>query len=375
MKPHQEDTRLSAYVLGELSQEETLKLDHEVASDPALRLAVTEIEKRQAILTEALGGNSYQLLPRQKNEIMRAAKEATRDGQIVELKSHRQIPVAWIWPVGAAAVIGGGLLLLSLLSPPENKPIKKSVAKGGDGVSQLESRGIQAVDESSARIPLITGDESLLLIRSAIREKDQLPHENDVRVEEILNAFPLKAKNSVAISSGCSIGTEIVQCPWKPSASLLFVHVRGDRNSDKELAVTFHRNERVVSDFSVFGYQIIAGTAGNESAELLKKGDETFVAIFVDGIGKDLGRINWSVDGEEAPPILLSYDRETKVSSDARFASLICSFGMWLKDDTDGVIDDEMLLGLAREAAAENEVPDRYDFLALIEQAIQLNEQ
>ena len=50
MKIEQDDPRLTAYVLGELSPQETRQFDHAIAGDPALKLAVKEIERAQAEL-------------------------------------------------------------------------------------------------------------------------------------------------------------------------------------------------------------------------------------------------------------------------------------------------------------------------------------
>jgi hypothetical protein len=36
------------------------------------------------------------------------------------------------------------------------------------------------------------------------------------------------------------------------------------------------------------------------------------------------------------------------------------------------MIDDSLILGLAREVAAESMVPDRYDFLELVDQAVKV---
>jgi hypothetical protein len=61
-----------------------------------------------------------------------------------------------------------------------------------------------------------------------------------------------------------------------------------------------------------------------------------------------------------------------ETSSDSRFASLICGFGLWLREERPEIIDDAMILGLAREIAAESLVPDRYDFLELVDQAVKV---
>ena len=61
-------------------------------------------------------------------------------------------------------------------------------------------------------------------------------------------------------------------------------------------------------------------------------------------------------------------------SDDARFAALVCAFGLWLRGEGGGMIDEEVMLALAREVASGRMVADRYDFLNLIDEATKLPE-
>ncbi len=58
MKLHQEDPRLTAYILGELAPAEAKAVEHAVAGDPALQLVLAEAEKTQSQLCELLGGGA-----------------------------------------------------------------------------------------------------------------------------------------------------------------------------------------------------------------------------------------------------------------------------------------------------------------------------
>ncbi|MFN5868104.1 MAG: hypothetical protein ACK46A_02100, partial [Akkermansiaceae bacterium] len=102
----------------------------------------------------------------------------------------------------------------------------------------------------------------------------------------------------------------------------------------------------------------------------LSAGQETMVALLVESKSADLGKLVWSVNGETAPAIDLVSNYEKEASSDSRFASLICGFGLWLREEKPAIIDDALILALAREVAAESLVADRYDFLELVDQAV-----
>jgi hypothetical protein len=87
-----------------------------------------------------------------------------------------------------------------------------------------------------------------------------------------------------------------------------------------------------------------------------------------------LGSLHGSVGGREASPLPLVREPEREPSDDARFAALVCAFGLWLRGEGGGMIDEEVMLALAREVASGSMVADRYDFLNLIDEAAKLPE-
>ena len=373
MKIEQDDPRWIAYVLGELSAKEAKQFDHAIAGDPALKLALKEIERSQADLLKFLGTESDTLLPRQRSAIMQAAREASGSGKIVSMKPQRKEFNIWAWPLAAAAVVTATMFIVTMLPAPETGDSDKKVGNGSikpsfDEFVAVENRG-QA--RKSIALPLIAGNKSLTQITRSIRELGNLPSRQDVRIEEMLNAFPLDTNGSVALLNGASLGAEVVECPWSPSGSLVFVKIRGARDRSSKLSVEFNSNDRSVISSRLLGYEIEENTRDRKSMpQELSTGQETLVAILIEAKSQDLGQLVWSVDGQTAPMIELVRDSEKEASSDSRFASLICGFGLWLREEKPEIIDDPLILGLAREVAAESLVPDRYNFLTLVDQAV-----
>lgn len=373
MKIEQDDPRWIAYVLGELSAKEAKQFDHAIAGDPALKLALKEIERYQADLLKFLGTESDTLLPRQRSAIMQAAREASGSGKIVSMKPQRKEFNIWAWPLAAAAVVTATMFIVTMLPAPETGDSDKKVGNGSiksssDEFVAVENRG-QA--RKSIALPLIAGNKSLTQITRSIRELGNLPSRQDVRIEEMLNAFPLDTNGSVALLNGASLGAEVVECPWSPSGSLVFVKIRGARDHSSKLSVEFNSNDRSVISSRLLGYEIEENTRDRKSMpQELSAGQETLVAILIEAKSQDLGQLVWSVDGQTAPMIELVRDSEKEASSDSRFASLICGFGLWLREEKPEIIDDPLILGLAREVAAESLVPDRYNFLTLVDQAV-----
>lgn len=373
MKIEQDDPRLTAYVLGELSPKEAKQFEHAIAGDPALKLAVNEIERTQADLLKFLGAETDTLLPRQRSAIMRAAREASGQENIISLKPQRKPFSIWTWPLAAAAVVTATMFIVTMIPAPNNGDSDGNVANGSDKGLGEDFVAVENSGQSRKNIglPLVAGNKSLTQITRSIRDTGNLPNKQDVRIEEILNSFPLDAKGSVALWKGNSLGAEVVECPWSPSGSLVFVKIRGAKDKSSKLSIEFQSNENTVISSRLLGFELEQNDRERKPMpQMLSAGQETMVALLVESKSHELGKLVWSVDGEAGPAVELVRDANKEASSDSRFASLICGFGLWLRGEKPEIIDDALILGLAREVAAESLVADRYDFLELVDQAV-----
>ena len=371
MKLHQEDPRLTAYALGELPPEEAAAVAHAIAVDPALRAAFAETEEMGESLTEALGGKMERLQPRQREAIRRAAHETARQGKVEHLSSHRTARKTWMAPLAAAAVVIGGVFLLTLFPKPDGAGSGKPVTANNDPV---KGGGIEGQPERGnvIRLPLKASGKSLSQVTDAIRGENRLPGRDEVRIPEMLNAFPLKTKGSVALWDGCKLGAEILPSPWKPSGSLVVVEIQGAKESARSLSVEYRAEYGVVIAHRLIGYPTAVADGDANPFSRMEANSRTLLVIEVESRDLRLGSLHWSVGRKEAPPLPLVSDPEREPSDDARFASLISAFGLWLRNEGGGRIDEPLLLGLAREVAAGSLVADRYDFLALIDEATKL---
>lgn len=125
-----DDPRLTAYVLGELSDDELRQVEHAVAADPALRMALIELEQVHKRLVNALSPTPDRLLPRQRLAVIQAARHAdaaaARPSQVLELPMRKQGLTAWqavIAAMAAAAVVVAGFLWLPTSSPSGAKRV------------------------------------------------------------------------------------------------------------------------------------------------------------------------------------------------------------------------------------------------------------
>lgn len=373
MKPHLKDTKLTDYALGELPPEESVAVERAIAADPELRAAFVETEEMCQGLSDALGEKKERLQPRQRDAIRRAAHEAARQGKVEKLSSHRQARRTWSAPLAAAAVIIGGIFLITLFPKPAGKIGTKPVTANSD---PIKGGGLDGQTEPGniIRLPLKASGKSLSEIMDAVRGEKRMPTKGEVRIPEMLNAFPLKTNGSVALWHGCKLGVEILPSPWKPSASLVFVVIQGAKDGARGLSVEYHAQEGVVIDHRLIGYASRKSDSKLNPPSEVEANSRMLLVIEVESRDLRLGSLYGSVGGKEAPPLPLVREPEREPSDDARFAALVCAFGLWLRGEGGGMIDEEVMLALAREVASGSMVADRYDFLNLIDEATKLTE-
>ncbi|MFM2199344.1 MAG: hypothetical protein RLZZ505_2776 [Verrucomicrobiota bacterium] len=374
MKLHQEDPRLTAYALGELPPEEAIAVERAIAADPSLRAAFAHTDEIRQALVDSLGGEKVRLQPRQRDAIRRAARETTRQGKVEHLSSHRQAQRTWLAPLAAAAVIISGIFLLTLFPKPNSAIGKKPVTANNDPIKGggLEGRAERG---NVIQLPLKASGNSLSQITDAIRGEKRFPKKEEVRISEMLNSFPLKSQGAVVLWNGCKLGAEILPSPWKPSGSLIIVEIEGAKDREIDLSVQYRAEEGVVIAHQLIGYPANHPETNSTPSPKMAANSRTILVIEVESRDLRLGSLHWSVGQKTAPHLTLVRDPEREHSDDARFASLVCAFGLWLRAEDGGRIDEDLLLALAREVASGSLVADRYDFLTLIDEATKLPDQ
>ncbi len=239
----------------------------------------------------------------------------------------------------------------------------------------LTRRGsVAAAASPQLQLPIQAGTASMTWITQSIRKDHKLPPANAIRLEEILNHYPLRPAGAAAVSQGVTLSTETLPCPWKPSASLLIIALRGANEADREIQATFKADPSTVARYRLLGYSPVAGIPDGSLPTHLPAKALTLIAIEIEPNGADtnFGTVEWTVNNQAAPAIALARRPDAEPSDDARFASLLCTYAQWLAGDQAGMIDAEIVAALAREMASDNLPPDRYDLLNLIDQTLNL---
>ncbi|KAB2640001.1 MAG: hypothetical protein DVB26_06335 [Verrucomicrobia bacterium] len=231
---------------------------------------------------------------------------------------------------------------------------------------------VTAASSPTLALPLHAGRSSLGWITHAIRDEQQLPSPKAVRLEEILNSFTLRPAACAAICQGVSLTTESLPCPWKPSATLLLISIRGAADAAHDVAATFRADPATVARYRLLGFALPAGLDSSPLPTQLPAKSCTSLVLEIEpaATATTFGSLDWSLDGQPAPAIPITHHRDAEPSDDARFAALVCAFAQWLGHDQPALIDAEMLAALARETASATLPPGRADLLALIAEAL-----
>jgi anti-sigma factor ChrR (cupin superfamily) len=404
MKLHPEDPRLTTYVLGELGSEEAAAVEQAVAADPALHAEVAGIRNARQFLTDRLAGCEEKLLPAQRENILLNARVSSRPAGIT---SSFQ---AWLIPMAAAAVLVLATFILMWMpeepkattatptpvapapaAPPVEtvmEPVKPE--SGGSGIAQRGA--VSPTVFPTLDLPVRPGKSNLDMVANSIRNEGRLPVPDSVRLEEILNHFTMRLAGTASIArsaannwhpdnrdSGMSthvatLSTELIACPWKPSATLLLVSARVSTLKDSDVKIMFRADPAAVLRYRLLGFTGSDGDPAGKLPARLPAGAVVNLAIEIEPSisGGVLGSLEWSADGTNAPPIPLTLNKDVEPSDDARFAALVCTFSQWLSGEQKGLIDAEVVAALARESASSGLPADRADFLVLIDKSLHL---
>ncbi|MEO8614583.1 MAG: hypothetical protein ABI600_05530 [Luteolibacter sp.] len=427
MKLHPEDPRLTSYLLGELGNEEAAAVELAAATDPAVQTALAELNAIQKSLSHTLAPVPNKLLSSQRASVLQAARQADLTGKTVPYEAHHRNRKPWFISLAAAAAVMIAAIFTTRAPapkassasnpvspaeplapvrqeesvapppPPALPPAVAAVVPAASPVTDVQapvmsSRGfVTAADSPSLELPVLSGKPNLDGITQAIRIERKLPVRERVRLEEILNCFPIRLSGVTAIartqkqtwhpdnrdegisSHTATLAAETLPCPWKPSATLLLISIRGNATNDCDAKVVFHP-----SPTAVFHYRLLGFTPNDDSPTVattkLAAGSATTLAIEVEPSTAtgNLGTISWRVNDEPAAGITITRTGDNEPSNDARFASLVCAYSQWLAGEQAGMIDPDLLSALAREIDSVDLSADRADFLKLVEESLRL---
>lgn len=414
MKTHPDDPRITDYVLGELAPDEAAAVERAAAEDPAVSEQIRETREIQRFLTERLATPALQLLPRQHENVRRSARRAGEPNIEPRFAALRR----WSIPLAAAATLVLAATFLVRGPAPQPRPVAAATPPPPSvEIAELieppapvaaipppppppapilpavPRLGLLATAEfPRLELPIQDGKPGLDGITQAILADGKLPPRESVRLEEILNHFPLRLTGTAAIARSAATGwhpdqrdsgmsahvatlaTELIACPWKPSACLLLISLRANEQNDCDVRLAYHPDPANVLRYRLLGFNPADGRSAENPPTRLRAGSYTTLAVEIEPSNPSaaLGSLEWSTEDKAAPPISLRRKADAEPSDDARFATLVCTYGQWLAGESSGLIDREIVAALAREIASATLPFDRAEFLVLIEKSLRL---
>jgi hypothetical protein len=443
LKLHPDDPRLTAYLLGELTADEAAEVARAAAADPAVGMALRELQGIQSLLTDTLAPAGSALLPHQRSAVVRAARQQDQAGEIVPMASRGRTWKTYAIPAAAAAlVVLGTLVLVNLpggpgpdhagnskdpsgwdrevpleiaLLPAPGPPDARSSQVTGTASSRLADQAaardaalattgdeflrkvaerlkqtpvppagalpgltprgaVSAAGQPLLPLPVHAGRGSLSWITHSVRTERKAPPVNAVRLEEVLNSFQLRPTGSAAVAGGASIATETLACPWRPSAVLVLIAIRGATDGAREVAASFRADPATVGRYRLLGFAPVTGLPQGKLPARLPAHTTTTLAIEIDPAtpADALGTIEWTVNAKPAAAIPVTRAAAVEPSDDARFGALLCAYAQWLARDSSQLIDASLVAGLAREISSPVLSPDRRDFITLVDESLPL---
>ena len=402
MKPDSDDPRITAHLLGELDAGEVEAVAIALAGDPVLQQEAKEIRDVHDLLKGNLGTSDETLLPAQRENIRRAASHRSTPAPLASIQR-------WFIPAAAAAVLAVGTFTFIHMSgkmkpdvvaakPAEPATVATPAVPSSPPADltrpNVRNAPLSPADSPSLALPVLTTRGNLEAVSNAVLTAGTLPDPQSVRLEEILNNFPLRLTGTAAIARGdasawhpdnrqagmsrhiATLGTELIPCPWKPSATLLIISLRGNARTDSSVQLSYHPNPKTVLRYRLLGFPPTGPTsAASPLPDRLPAGSFANLVIQIEpnsAATADLGSLEWSADGSSAPPVSLVQRSAAEPSDDARFAALVCLYAQWLAGAKSGTIDQETVAALAREISSTTLAPERAEFLTLVNKSLQL---
>jgi hypothetical protein len=409
-----DDPRLSAWVLGELPADEAAAIGAAVAADPALQAQAAELRAMSDFLGTTLA--SATLRPDQREAVRRAGRVPAAD--VITFPSVAKKQPRRVWPLvlGAAAALAFAAYLnsrspdLSSSDPALAGSAVKERAEElavqpypGPRISTLPATADQGKpahstgplldhmardlaakslpdptslpptiplpamrSDAEIDLPLLVGRASYDWVRGWIREKNELPPKDAVRIEELANAFPLPADEETREFAGLKIACVSIPSPWSGAGRLVGVQIANESRHPRQVQWSFSPAPGARAG----GVRVLASTGGSgRQASDLPSGRRTLVLIELASATDAAGDLVVSSSGRSKRfPAL-----ETKDPA-LQQAGLVAAFGIWLRGE--GIDDSRLATILAAtekdSTAGTAAQPEWADSRRLVREALDL---
>jgi hypothetical protein len=270
-----DDTKLTAYALDELDDQERSAIARATADSPEVQRFVAETQELACAL------RSQYRIELQRELIARGKLTAIQDDTFWSKAG----PLAIAALIAVLAVVGAVMFSSNVLriSPPSRSNLPRHLAE--DRAQPNQFAPVEAEDAARPRqnekfdadagpyaftgerpfvsvmsrprssVPLVVNSPSYLDVRRSINA-GLLPPRESVRIEGMINHFPYEYPPPTA-GEPFSLNLDVVTCPWEPTHRLVRIGLKGDQaiavRADSAIEVEF--NPRRVASYRLIGYE------------------------------------------------------------------------------------------------------------------------
>jgi hypothetical protein len=197
---------------------------------------------------------------------------------------------------------------------------------------------------SEIELPVLVGRASYDWVRGWIREKNELPPKDAVRIEELANAFPLPAAEETQEFGGLRVACVSMASLWSGPGRLVGVQIANETDSSRQVKWSFSPAPQSREG----GVRVLAstGSEGQGSSAVLPPGRRTLVLIELASATGEAGDLVVESEGRSKRFAAM----ESKDSA-LKQAALVAAFGMWLRGE--GIDDsrlNEILVAVEKES-------------------------
>lgn len=369
-----DDPNLTAYALGELSEEEKLRLEKVLEASPQSQHLVAETRELAALLRGEFAAELSKC-GRQSNIVHRRRSASLWwDSQWMSIRIAALVAIAAV----IATLVICGLTLKRKYSKPT---LAHSQASSGEQdmamelpkENAVEGQALEATADLNERERLSSGSNPGFMSAAAFPEATfglsvdtsaygrireliyagKRPPEATVRIEGMINYFEYAYPAPAGVRP-FSISTEATICPWNSDHRLVRIGLKG-RDADNSIVaenvkVEVRFNASSIESYRLLGYDDLAGGQASKAASggAKMRSHQSVTALYevipvpnapapsgagvasVTAIYKSPGKEQTNVEESKLPSL---GGKLEDASGDLRFATAVAEFGMILRGD------------------------------------------
>ena len=347
-----DDPALTAFVLGELSDDEVAVTNRAIKHDKNLLEEKEALTALTGLLSDLLGAGSYTLGEERVAEIHKAGQ--LPDSNVLVLENQKQSRrQSFLAMGGVAAVVLGGFVALSQFDV--GQPNGVGDGRGSNGAEKATPAGrsenlpgeVEILSTNGIGIPLGVLKADPSFVERALLTDGKLPEREKFKIAEWVNLGVVEFEPLVAMK-GVEAYSESGACPWDSTKSLWMASFRSvDGRMISPAAKVVFDPEFVVSAHLV-------GGGGTQKVDTLKSRGFNSSQIFLYELdtnkkGGQVGGLSITTDQGESGYAPIHSPRQTEEGPSVGFraAVVLGGFAKWAASD---LRDKQTLVALAREA-------------------------